>query len=862
MKHAKQNDSENRINKKDLFKKVILTAILCALSAFLFVNRVSLTNRVTNNFFPDGEKSNVHSSFLGNHVAEQPFIAESDSIGSIGLYFSNNKKEASTGTILVELIDSVGTSVSNTRLDASLITDRKPTKFLLGADSAILNGNHKVNLHDNYRIPLKKGERYTLRITGQDIQCDGGIELLLYEDAKTNNDETLFASIDGDVQQNTRLYMYTKNDVYSKRMIALFAALILAALLFVLLPFRRMGSFSKWISRVMFVLTPPLAYFIVQKYVEYDVAGFIRHIMSDPLKPALNLLIIGFVAWLLYTVCNSTRMASVFTMLFFSAFGFINYMLVQFRGSPLVFTDLEQLGTALQVANAYTVTINRHLLWAVTLTVLWCVVCIASPRHKGLALKKRIIPVAVLIVWFAALYYSIFVASFIEDHEMRVSSFSPTVSYYRNGCPLSFMITWKYAIVSKPAGYDPANIEALAEQYPSDEAKPAKKVSAETPNVIFVMNESFSDLSVLGDLETNQDYMPFYRSLKENTIKGWMYSSVYGGSTANSEFECLTGFSSINLPLQSVAYRSVIKEETPSLTYCMKADGYGGNIAFHPGTPVSYNRNVVYPLLGFDRHIAKTELENPGLVRDFVSDEYDYKIVEQEYEKFRAGDASAPFYMFNVTIQNHGGYAYSTGVVDAGIEAGSGEIDYELERQFMNLMKLSDEALEQLIEYYSNVDEETVIVLFGDHQPKLSEEYYSNMKAQHEGISDLEWAALVHKVPFMIWANYDIGAASHKTEDAGTEDGELYISANYISAYLKQMLGMPMTGFDKYLLDMYNELPVINAIFYEDSEGNIYKPDDRTEFKDRLNEYGQIQYNGLIDYRNRVDEFFNLKTAD
>ena len=263
-------------------------------------------------------------------------------------------------------------------------------------------------------------------------------------------------------------------------------------------------------------------------------------------------------------------MASLLTMLFFAAFGFTNYMLVQFRGSPLVFTDLVQLGTALQVANAYSVTISKHLIWAVTLTVLWCVVCIAPSRHKGLDLKKRIIPVAVLIVWFATLYYSIFIASFIEDHEMRVSSFRPTVSYYRNGCPLSFMITWKYAIVSKPAGYDPANIEALAEKYPSDEAKPAKKVSPETPNVIIVMNETFSDLSVLGDLETNQDYMPFFRSLKENTIKGWMYSSVYGGSTANSEFECLTGFSAINLPLQSVAYRSIIKEETPSLTNMRK----------------------------------------------------------------------------------------------------------------------------------------------------------------------------------------------------------------------------------------------------------------------------------------------------
>ena len=53
-----------------------------------------------------------------------------------------------------------------------------------------------------------------------------------------------------------------------------------------------------------------------------------------------------------------------------------------------------------------------------------------------------------------------------------------------------------------------------------------KKTTKQTPNVIAVMNESFSDLSVLGDFKTNQDYMPFYHSLKKNTIKGNMYRCV------------------------------------------------------------------------------------------------------------------------------------------------------------------------------------------------------------------------------------------------------------------------------------------------------------------------------------------------
>ena len=135
----------------------------------------------------------------------------------------------------------------------------------------------------------------------------------------------------------------------------------------------------------------------------------------------------------------------------------------------------------------------------------------------------------------------------------------------------------------------------------------------------------------------------------------------------------------------------------------------------------------------------------------------------------------------------------------------------------------------------------------------------------------------------MIWANYDIkgddaaeadtAAAEAEAQDADAEaaaaeadpadqipdDGDVVLSANYISPYLKQLLGMPMTGFDKYLIDLHKELPVINAICYEDAAGTIYDPTQSSQFDERLNEYEQIQYNGLIDYKNRVDSFFNLK---
>ena len=326
--------------------------------------------------------------------------------------------------------------------------------------------------------------------------------------------------------------MYTKNDIYSRNTLIMFVVLILGAFIFVMLPFKRIDEsvarvvrndsfvLSTWINRILFLSAPMAAYFLIQKYVDYDIDKFIRHLTNDSIKWLLNLIVIGLIWWLIYTVSNSTRITSVLTILIASAFGFTNYMLIMFRFSPLVYSDFVQLGTALQVADSYVLIPSKYFLWAILMTVVWCVVCLALPAHKGLPLRKRWLPLAVLIIWGGVFYYSIFVSSVIEDHHFRVSSFRPTDTYYKYGCALSFVITWKNSIVKEPDGYDKDNIKALAQQYPSDEAAADSKVSASTPNVIFVMNESFSDLSVLGDIETEPDYMPFYRSISDNAIKG------------------------------------------------------------------------------------------------------------------------------------------------------------------------------------------------------------------------------------------------------------------------------------------------------------------------------------------------------
>ena len=81
---------------------------------------------------------------------------------------------------------------------------------------------------------------------------------------------------------------------------------------------------------------------------------------------------------------------------------------------------------------------------------------------------------------------------------------------------------------------------------------------------------------------------------------------------------------------------------------------------------------------------------------------------------------------------------------------------YSKAEQYLNMIKMSDKALKEIVHYFEKVDEPTVIVFFGDHQPDLEETFYNRLL--HTDIQKLEGEDLeqLYKVPFLIWANYDI----------------------------------------------------------------------------------------------------------
>ena len=403
-----------------------------------------------------------------------------------------------------------------------------------------------------------------------------------------------------------------------------------------------------------------------------------------------------------------------------------------------------------------------------------------------------------------------------------------------NGVAVTFAMDLAYMTVEKPAGYDAVKEQALLESYAGQEDDTdSSEKKEELPNIIVVMNESFSDLNVLGDFTTNEDYMPYLHSLQngaENTVTGYLNVSVCGGNTANTEFEFLTGNSMAFLPQGSIPYQQYITKELPALPAYLASLGYE-TVATHPYYADGWDRDKVYPLLGFSESIFKDQYWGAGYVRKYVSDNSCVDKIIELYEKKEEG---TPLFVFNVTMQNHGGYSdtYDNFTPDITVEG----VESTPLSQYLSLVRLSDQALEKLISYFEEADEKTIVVFFGDHQPNDTVAApILNLNGMTTRTLTEDQLKLRYEVPYVIWANYDIDAESGKDT-----------SANYLAADVLHYAGISENAYGSYLLELQRNYPVISAMRVLTKDG---LDTNSSSLKQELKDYQSLQYYQLFDWK-------------
>lgn len=620
---------------------------------------------------------------------------------------------------------------------------------------------------------------------------------------------------------------------------------------------KSMKEQSKRIGKITLALLVPVVIFYLFEWYTHNPWEDIRWDIQ-----LLNIFFFEMVMILLYSLIGRLHVALVLETVVFMIYGLANYFVLSFRSQPIMPWDFLSLGTAATVAGDFSYIVDTQAGIVLALFILLIVLELLFCRNQLKLTLGRLYrgplkswafraPAAAgtlaLLVGFVALLHN---EEFVQEEiRMYDKLFTPTVMSERDGTAVAFLLELQYIAVDKPEGYDAEEAaECLAGFAEENVVLPqeAPMVWTDMPNIVVIMDEAFSDLAVLGEFETNEDYMPFIHSLQagaQDTVSGTLHVSVKGGNTANTEFEFLTGHTMAFLPEGSIPYQQYIDTEQASLASWLKELGYS-TLAVHPYYASGWDRELVYPLIGFEDTAFIDKFSNAGKVRKYVSDGAAFDYIISQYENKEEGK---PFFCFEVTMQNHSGYTevFENFTPDIRVEGAESK---SLE-QYLSLLKETDSAVEDLLDYFAAQEEETIVVFFGDHQPadSVAEPIWNLQGKTGSELTDTE-NALRYEVPFFIWANYDI------EEQTGIE-----ISANYLSTLVLETAGLPMPAYQTYLAELRGEVPILTSRYMVTSDGYAGVPDgyetyleelenvSETEQKNLLTRYRQLQYYLLFD---------------
>lgn len=483
--------------------------------------------------------------------------------------------------------------------------------------------------------------------------------------------------------------------------------------------------------------------------------------------------------------------------------GTVTYFKLEMRGEPLLPWDFQQLGDFMGVADNVKLSVQPHMI-VVALIFLLCLglsIIMPSP-YRGMKRRGLIVRLILTIagaVMSLGIFFGIYMskevcASFHIYEDMWMQD-----RYYRNySIVTGFLTNLRVMQFEAPENYSQEAVYERLDQvekdlsdepmYEDSYAAEHEKDAVQTPNIIYVMNESFWDVSRLEGITFDRDLTPNLKRLAQQGASGYVYSPSFGGGTCDVEFEVLTGFSLEHLPAGSKPYQQYVTDATPSLAQFLKGQGYS-TVAIHGYYERMWSRNTAYPRLGLDDFISIEDMSDPDKRRGFVSD---MEMTQQIIEQYESRKENGPVFIHAVTMQNHTTYDESKYPQDELVNVlehpGLSEKTLSPLRDFATGVYEADAALGALTDYFSQVEEPTIIVFWGDHFNPFGDGYEIYEKTGYIEKGDTSSPAL-HQTDLLIWSNY-----SDTHTDLGT------IAAYEVSPVMAELYGLERPIYFDYLL--------------------------------------------------------------
>ncbi len=561
--------------------------------------------------------------------------------------------------------------------------------------------------------------------------------------------------------------------------------------------------------------------------------------LMAPQFALLQYLIILLAMALLYFLFQRHGAGLVLGVGLCSLIGIAQYFIASFKGAAILPNDLFVLGTAAAVSGSYTYVLGGGT--AINLACLLLSSAVGSlvkPAPSTSAVRRVATNLGAVVVLLGALVGVVTVPNYFDDLGVQMKYWYSLDYYRKQGFLTSFIAVAQDLPIDKPEGYTEEDAEELKKAYAAtyDETLGASEGRLEAveqfdktkPTVICIMNETFSDLTCLDGASWGYDGPAHYNALDDRLATGDLAVSVLGGGTCNSEFEFLTGVSLAYVGDGKYPYSLYDLSDAPSLAEQFSELGYS-TTAMHPNYASNWNRDRVYRALGFDRFLSIDDFQGDEVFHSGISDEETYnKILE-----LLDGD-EGPQFIFDVTMQNHSAYDQNN-IGDVPQYHVDGVSDYDNARlsEYLACIDESDRALSEFLAKLEQLDRPVVVVFFGDHQPALSQIVNDALYPQEE--DEFTHNRRIYETTYSIWANYDVAGNDQTSE-------RMDASPAYLGAMTAEMIGAPLTDFQKAQLVTREEIPAVSLMGLETSDGTWLSTVESSDLPEAYYDLAKISY--------------------
>lgn len=448
-----------------------------------------------------------------------------------------------------------------------------------------------------------------------------------------------------------------------------------------------------------------------------------------------------------------------------------NFIILSSRKTPFTAMDFYLIKDAIKVAGLYVSIVQIILIALLVIAVITGLVFLwrKAPKIEVTIKKTKFYAYAgvQLVLVFLAAYgigITLLFTGAVEGHFGNLAQ-----AYKKYGFSHCFVSSVLDRGIKKSGEYSEQYMESLKKDL--DDVEP--EADDKTPNIIFVQLESFFDPTHVKGITLSENPLPNYQKLISEYSSGYLSVPCFGAGTCNTEFEVQTGINIDDFGPGEYPYRTILKSKVcESMAYNIKKLGYSTH-AIHNNDGTFYDRNLVFSHLGYDtftsiEYMDGIEKTPMGWAKD--------NILTGEITK-ALDSTSGTDYVFTISVQGHGDYpstpieGYKPEIKVTNFPVAEQQASFEY---YVNQIHEMDNFIGELVDKLSERDEETILVLYGDHLPTF--DFTDEMLTNGDKF----------QTQYVIWSNFQM--------DKQNKD----IQAYQLSAYVMERLGMSEGYIMKY----------------------------------------------------------------